>query len=292
MLRGKDRGGRGKEKGKGGRGKGEDRLERDVFSLINGNCYWGENGSEPLLGKIEEQCSSFTCSDNPSCDARWQNMVDEDFMIEGCPEEGLTDEKKDEFKAKMQEKKEIWKNMSKDERDELKQEKKFIRESNAATVLSLGCGCCGETGSDLSDLVRGKEGAVARTLGFRRPKGEGGGLLGQLGNGEGGGLLSQFGNGEGGGMLSQFGNGGGGGMLGQLGNGAGGDLVGKFGSGEFMNKMLDKKCPSFIEDNGCDEEEPDCTIFDTMTMKRGRQGGPVRKYMLRCGCCSREGGDP
>merc|ERR1712130_94989 len=162
-------------------------------------------------------------------------------------------------------------------------EKKAINVSNAAVVLSLGCGCCG-SGSEntLSYLVRGKEGLVARTLGFRRPKGEGS-LLGQLG--------SDFASGEG--LLGQIGNGGGGGLLDQLGNGEGGDILGQLGSGglgsgSFMRKILEKKCPTFKAEGRCEmEKKPDCSVFDDMVMKRDRQGGPIRDYMLHCGCCPR-----
>mmetsp|Transcript_27168 Transcript_27168/g.56564 ORF Transcript_27168/g.56564 Transcript_27168/m.56564 type:complete len:339 (-) Transcript_27168:216-1232(-) len=312
MLRGKGRGGGrggggggggGRGQGHGGRGGGKNIIEKEVFSLMNGNCYWGDYNSKPLLERIEEECNSnsYTCdTDNPSCNASWHNMVDGELMVEGCPVEGLDDDEMEAFKTKLQEKKEMWVGMSKEERKELREEKKAINASNVAAVLSLGCGCCdgneGESESEsetaLAALVRGREGAVAKALGFRKPKGEGGGLFGQLGSGlasgGGGGLLGQLENGGGSGILSQLGNGDGDGLLSQIGSGEGAGLLGQLGSGGYMEKMLAKKCPGFQADYGCDTEEPDCTIFDTMTMKRDRQGGPIRDYMLRCGCCERD----
>jgi hypothetical protein len=100
--------------------------------------------------------------------------VDTDVpLIEGCVEE-LTEEQKEEIDAKMQAKKEQWMAMTDEEKAAKWQEKKDVREANAATVL--GCSCCREGGTDnVADLVRGKEGAVAKTLGFRKPREEGGG---------------------------------------------------------------------------------------------------------------------
>ena len=67
-------------------------------------------------------------------------MDDEEFMVEGCSDKGLLDDEMEAIKTKMQEKKETWMGMSKEERKKLKEEKKAISASNVATVLSLGCG--------------------------------------------------------------------------------------------------------------------------------------------------------
>lgn len=178
-------------------------------------------------------------------------MVDEEFMVEGCPDEGLEDDEMEAFKTKLHEKKDVWMGMSKEERKELREEKKAINASNVAAVLSLGCGCCdgnmGESESEtaLAALVRGKEGTVAKALRFCKFKGEGGELFGQLGSGlpsgGGSGLLGQLENGEGGDILSQLGNGDGDGLLSQLGSGEGAGLLGQLGSGGYMENMLAKK---------------------------------------------------
>lgn len=61
MLRGKGReGGRGggeggRGQGNGGRGEETNILGKEIFSLINGNCYWGDDNSKPLLEQNEEE---------------------------------------------------------------------------------------------------------------------------------------------------------------------------------------------------------------------------------------------
>ena len=68
--------------------------------------------------------------------------------------------------------------MSDEARAQYREDKKAMKAANAATVL--GCGCCNDASGieSVKTLVKGKEGAVARTLDFRKPRidgAEGGG---------------------------------------------------------------------------------------------------------------------
>jgi len=172
-------GGRG---GRGGRGRGKGKGKH-LFSMMKmkmkGICYWGENESQPLLDRIQEECDSNNPCDgvepdqldictNPS----WETMGDEDeeLTFGECSGERLTDDQRAELKTKMQAKKETWKSMTDAERLAFKEQKEAIKASNNATVLL--CGCCKGTDS-IATLVKDREFAVAKTLGFRRPKGDG-----------------------------------------------------------------------------------------------------------------------
>ena len=144
---------------------------------MKANCYWGANESQPLLDRIEEECdTNDPCDgveedelDNTCTDPSWETMDNEGVMIEGCPDEGLTEEEREELKAKMQAKKEMWMGMSETERTAYKEERDILMATNTATTLL--CGCCKGTESIVT-LVKDKEGAVAKTLGFRRPRRE------------------------------------------------------------------------------------------------------------------------
>ena len=143
---------------------------------MGGNCYWGVDDGAPLLDRIQEECETagFSCPQNDGelqCNV-WQTLDDTDgTLFEGCQEGGLTEEQKTEMKAKMQEKRAKWEDMTMEERADLREERKAIRDANAATVL--GCGCC-EGVESIKALVKDREGAVAKTLRFRKPRGEGG----------------------------------------------------------------------------------------------------------------------
>lgn len=146
---------------------------------MKGICYWGENESQPLLDRIQEECDSknpcagvepdqLDICTNPS----WETMgdEDEDFTFGECSGERLTDDQRAELKTKMQTKKETWKSMTDADRLALKEQKEAIKASNNATVLL--CGCCKGTDS-IATLVKDREFAVAKTLGFRRPMDDG-----------------------------------------------------------------------------------------------------------------------
>ena len=145
------------------------------FPMMRGDCYWATNNSEPLLTRIEEECNAFTgCKEidvsNLDC-SHWET-VDGGFMLnEGCNLEDMTDEEKEAFRLQMEvtheEKRNEWMSMSVAEREALREEAFAVREANAATLI--GCACCSEYGvASISNLVKGKEGAVAKTLGFSR----------------------------------------------------------------------------------------------------------------------------
>merc|ERR1739842_128991 len=90
----------------------------------------------------------------------------------GCIDD-MTDEQRDEIRAQMQAHKEAWMALSDEERAALMDEKENAKAANAATVL--GCSCCLDGGTDnVADLVEGREGWVAMSLGFRKPRGGGG----------------------------------------------------------------------------------------------------------------------
>ena len=180
-------------------------------------------------------------------------------MIEGCPDGGLTEQKKEALKAKMQAKKETWMDMSDIERVEYKEQKKALKANNTATTLL--CGCCKGIESIVT-LVEDKEGAVAKTLGFRKPRGDSdneGGSYGFGGHGHHGkpGVWSSH------------------------------------GSGMDIESMLEEKCPGFVEQDGCANTEAEvdgpvnCDWFDSVNVKRGRR----HKNKLYCGCC-RDDVDP
>jgi len=170
--RGGGRGGGGGKGGGGGRGK---KGKNMIAMMVKANCYWGANESQPLLDRIEEECATNDpCDgvdlgelDDTCADPSWATMDDEDLMIEGCPDGGLTEQEKEELKAKMQAKKEMRMGMSRAERIEYKEEMEALKANNTATTLL--CGCCKGTESIVTP-VKDREGAVAKTLGFRRPK--------------------------------------------------------------------------------------------------------------------------
>lgn len=145
---------------------------------MRGICYWGSNESQPLLDRIQEECDSNNPCDgvepdqldictNPS----WETMGDgdEDFTFGECSGERLTDDQRAELKTKMQANKETRKSRTDAERIAFKEQKEDIKASNKATVLL--CGCCKGTAS-IATLVKDREFAVAKTLGFRRPRGD------------------------------------------------------------------------------------------------------------------------
>jgi len=76
----------------------------------------------------------------------------------------------------MQAKKDAWMAMPDEDKAAYKEEKEQIREANAATALACGCSCKENGLSDFTELVKGKEGVVAKTLGFRPPREDGDGL--------------------------------------------------------------------------------------------------------------------
>lgn len=143
--------------------------------LGKGNCYWGEDGGTPLFTRIQEECNAnvINCDEVGELDcSSWQTVDGELPLVEGCVED-LTEEEREEIKAQMQAKKDRWMAMTDEEKAVRKQDKEDARQANAATVL--GCSCCVDGGTDnVADLVQGKEGRVAKTLGYQRPREDGG----------------------------------------------------------------------------------------------------------------------
>lgn len=246
------RGGR----GKGGRGGGRGNKKKGLLAG-RANCYWaGEEGnSKPFLERLQKECdnTNYECgtSDNVDC-TNWETVNDEDIMLKGC-----RDELSEEQKAKMQAKREEWKLMTDGERADIKAKREKVKAANAATLLE--CGCCDDK-EGVAGLVQGKEGLAAKTLGFGKPRGEGG---------------HGFGSGHGGG-----GRPGGHGYAGS-----------EFGDGSFT-------CPEDeVTEAKCDQLGTrgfECN--PSTSMMRGRQFG----YMFYCECCeeaeaeeegSNQGGD-
>jgi len=212
--------------------------------MMNGNCYWGADGSKTLLDRLQEECDSKDyCEANPSCDdPEWKTMDGDDLMVDGCPEGGLTDVQKEELKSKMEAKHEDMEAMTDEARAKYRQDKKAMKAANAATVL--GCGCCsGDSGIEsVKTLVNGKEGAVARTLNFRKPS---------VGGAEGGGH-------------------------GSGGHGSGMDI-----ESMLAEKCPDFKAKDGCTNMEAEAEgEVDCSQFDTM--ERGRKMWPKMLYCGCC----------
>jgi len=253
---GGDRGKVGKKNEQGGRGGGK---KGGMFSKIaEGNCYWGNNTSQVLFERIEKECNStnFSCDEVVTSDlecSRWETMDDDDGsfnLLEGCNEEELTEDEKEEMQIKIEEKKEKWMAMTDDQKDAYQAEKNRIRNANTAKVL--GCGCCDGTDS-IFELVKDKEGTVAITLGFKMPRE---GSHGSRGKGK-------------------FKPG-----------GTGGGFAGRpqgtaSGSETDVQVMLDEGCGDFQLQCYELEGKYDCTNFDARNMKRSRN----HNYMLYCGCC-------
>ena len=159
-------GGRG---GRGGRGKGKDRIEQ----AFKANCYWGEDDSAPLVSRINEKCVGYDCDGFTEC-LEWETL-DGGILIEGCDDdmsEKDAADLKDTINKALKEKREKLKDMSAEERAEYREQKEKVRQKNAKNVMT--CGCCSDNPEfELGELVGQIEGAVAKALGFCRPKGEG-----------------------------------------------------------------------------------------------------------------------
>jgi len=161
---GRGGGGRG---GRGGGGKGKDRVEL----LFKANCYWGEDESTPLISRINEKCDGYDCVGFTEC-LEWETLED-DILIVGCDDEMSKEDAsdlKDTIIAALQVKREKFKEMSKEDRANYRQQKEEMRQRNAENVMN--CGCCADNPDFvLGELIEQIEGAVAKTLGFNIPKG-------------------------------------------------------------------------------------------------------------------------
>lgn len=172
---GRGYGGGGGRGGQGG-GKGRDRVEKAFMA----NCYWGQDESAPLISRINEECDGYDCTGVTKC-LDWESDED-DILVEGCDEdmsEEDASELKDQINTALQEKREKFKDMSEEERAAYRQEREEMRQRNAENVMNCGC-CSSNSEYELGELVGHIEGAVARTLGFITPKGEGGSCVGRL----------------------------------------------------------------------------------------------------------------
>ncbi len=142
--------------------------------------------------------------------------------------------------------------MTSADRDDYKDQMKALKAANAATVLQ--CGCCQGT-KTIAALVQGKEGAVAKALGFRKPRDDGDhDDQGFGGHGHGH-------HGKPGGWSQHEGMG--------------------------IENTLEEKCQNFLEQDGCTDAvanaggQIDCSWYDSMHVKRGRH----HSVKLYCSCC-------
>mmetsp|Transcript_2114 Transcript_2114/g.4400 ORF Transcript_2114/g.4400 Transcript_2114/m.4400 type:complete len:221 (+) Transcript_2114:328-990(+) len=152
-------------------------------------CFWATNNSQPLLDGIENLCSTtFDCAavDTDALDCNvWETNDILAFEKPTCSED-MTDEEKEAFREEMEDIREEMFDaimlMTDEERAAFHAEQESTDAANAATVL--GCGCCNGMDS-ISELVKGREGAVAKALKLHPGNG------GQIGGG------SSFGGGSG-----------------------------------------------------------------------------------------------
>ena len=177
LYRGGGGGGRGGGRGgRGGGGKGKDRVER----LFKANCYWGEDESTPLISRINEKCDGYDCMGFTEC-LEWETIED-DILIEGCDDDmskEYASDLKDTINTALQVKREKFKEMSKEDRANYRQQKEDMQQRNAENVMN--CGCCADNPDfQLGELVDKIEGAVAKTLGFDTPKGDSVTCVGRL----------------------------------------------------------------------------------------------------------------